>query len=179
MILVLDAGHGPHTAGKRSPDGRLREYTANAAIVRYLIKELQDVATLHVTTTGLRDVPLWERSQLANAVGADLFVSIHANAYGSNWNAVSGIETYIAPRASRRSEKVAAAVQKELVSKTGRLDRGVKRGNFHVLVRTKMPAILVEVGFMTNRLECDLLLSPAYQKSCAVAIATAIKKSMT
>ncbi|WP_342528468.1 N-acetylmuramoyl-L-alanine amidase [Chryseomicrobium sp. FSL W7-1435] len=174
MLILLDPGHGPFTAGKRSPDGRLREYHVNAAIAKFVKEALCGVADCQLTTTGEKDVPLWERSQLANHLKADLFVSIHANAYGSNWNAVSGIETYVAPRASKQSHIVAKAVQAQLVKSTGRLDRGVKTGNFHVLTRTKMPAILVEVGFMTNRVECDLLLSEEYQRKCAMAIVAAI-----
>lgn len=175
MCIVLDPGHGPFTAGKRSPDGRLREYHVNAAIAKFVQQELEGIVTCHFTTNGDRDVPLWERSQFANQLKASLFVSIHANAYGSTWNAVSGIETYIAPRASKKSHLVAKAVQAQLVKKTGRLDRGIKTGNFHVLTRTTMPAILVEVGFMTNRVECELLLSEEYQRKCAKGIAAGIR----
>lgn len=179
MKIVLDPGHGPHTAGKRSPDGRLREYHVNAAITRYVIEELGDFATCLVTTEGQRDIPLWERSQLANQLKADLFISIHANAYGTYWNAVSGIETFISTSASLASLNYAKHVQMQLVTETGRLDRGVKRADFHVLVRTHMPAILIETGFMTNRLECELLESPSYQRKCARAIAKGIRLATT
>lgn len=175
MKIMLDPGHGPLTPGKRSPDGRLREYPVNRAIAQFVEQELLGFAACVYTTNGAVDVPLTRRSQLANTKKVDLFVSIHANAYGSGWNGVGGIETYVSPRASTTSIRVAKAVQASLIQMTDRRDRGVKTANFHVLVRTKMPAILIETGFMTNREECELLLTKEYQQQCAKAIAEGIK----
>lgn len=178
MHLLLDPGHGPTTPGKRSPDGRLREFECTYQIALFVQQLVQGKMKCTLTTTGKRDVPLWERSQLANQLQVDIFLSIHANAYGSHWNAVSGIETYVSKGASVISTQLAAAVQSQLVKATGRLDRGVKRAEFHVLTRTKMPAILVEVGFMTNRVESALLLTEAYQRTCARAIARALEEQL-
>lgn len=178
MHLLFDPGHGPNTPGKRSPDGKLREFECNYQIARFIQQLLKDKMKCSLTTTGKRDVPLWERSQLANQLQADIFLSIHADAYGSYWNAVSGIETYVSKAASPTSRKLAHSVQQHLIASTGRLDRGVKKAEFHVLTRTKMPAILVEVGFMTNRVECALLSTEAYQWKCAQAIAKAVEEQL-
>ncbi|MFC4355163.1 N-acetylmuramoyl-L-alanine amidase [Chryseomicrobium palamuruense] len=178
MHLLIDPGHGPTTPGKRSPDGKLREFECNYHISLFIQQYLKGKIECSLTTTGKRDVPLWERSQMANQLNVDVYVSIHANAFGSHWNAVSGIETYVSKGASPASIQLAKSVQKNLVNLTGRLDRGVKQAEFHVLTRTKMPAILVEVGFMTHRIECALLLTEAYQKKCAQAIARALEEQL-
>jgi len=178
MKIVIDAGHGQETPGKRSPDGSLREYQFNSAVARYVADELlhgyEDVEILF-THDDSRDVPLKERTDRANAWGADVFVSIHANAYGDGgWNNAKGIETYVYTTRPAAALKLAEAVHRNLIRATGRPDRGVKTANFHVLRETKMPAILVECGFMTNREECELLKSDAYRRKCAEAIVAGI-----
>jgi N-acetylmuramoyl-L-alanine amidase len=121
------------------------------------------------------DVPLKERTDKANAWKADLFVSIHANAAGDGWwNAAQGIETFVYETRPPAAVALANAVQRQLVKATGRPNRGVKSANFHVLRETKMPAILVECGFMTNREEAELLKSDSYRRKCAEAIVAGI-----
>src|SRR5690606_28846364 len=98
MKIVIDAGHGPETPGKRSPDGSLREYQFNSAVARYVIDELKEYENVKLLSTHRddRDVPLKERTDTANAWGAELFVSIHANAAGDGgWNSAQGIETFV------------------------------------------------------------------------------------
>lgn len=179
MKIVIDAGHGPETPGKRSPDGALREYQFNSAVARYVADKLlhgYEGIEILMTHSDERDVPLRERTDRANAWKADVFVSIHANAAGDgvSWHSAQGIETYV--YTSRPSDAVALAnaVQRQLVKATGRPDRGVKSANFHVLRETRMTAILVECGFMTHRQECELLKSEAYRQTCAAAIAAGI-----
>src|SRR5690606_6954104 len=179
MKIVIDAGHGPETPGKRSPDGSLREYQFNSVVARYvadaLLRDYVKVAVL-MTHDYSRDVPLKERTDRANAWKADLFVSIHANAAGDGvtWNSAQGIETYVYTSRPPDAVALANAVQRQLIRATGRPDRGVKSANFHVLRETKMTAILVECGFMTNRQECELLKSDEYRRKCASAIVAGI-----
>lgn len=179
LNVVIDAGHGPNTAGKRTPDDSMREFHFNSVVARYVRDELAGYETAaggKVTVKfthaddGSRDVPLTERVAVANSWPADVFVSIHANAYGDGWNDANGIETYTAIVCSATSTKLAAAVQKALIAETGLRDRGVKKADFTVIAKTTMPAILAECGFMTNRTEAALLKSEAYRKKCAVAI---------
>ncbi|MCU6709372.1 N-acetylmuramoyl-L-alanine amidase [Paenibacillus sp. J5C_2022] len=174
LRIAIDAGHGLNTAGKRCPDDSMREFHFNSVVARYVSEELAKYEGVTVRfmhdETGRRDVPLSERVSTANDWGADTYVSIHANAYGSSWNDANGIETFTSVGASATSRKLAAAVQKELVELTGRRDRSVKRADFYVLYRTKMPAILVESGFMSNREEAALLKSDGYRRKVAAAI---------
>lgn len=178
MKIVIDAGHGPETPGKRSPDGSLREYQFNSAVAQYLADELlhkYEGVEILFTHDDSRDVPLKERTDRANAWGADLFVSIHANAAGNGgWSSAEGIETFVYKTFPQKAVAVAAAVQNQLVKATGRRDRGVKAADFHVLRETRMTAILVECGFMTHRQECELLKSEAYRRKCAEAIVAGI-----
>ena len=178
MKIAIDAGHGPETPGKRTPDGSLREYHFNAPTARYVADELlheYEGVEILLTFDDSRDVPLKERTDRANAWGADVFVSIHANAYGAGgWNDAKGIETFVYKTRPAAALKLAEAVHRNLILATGRPDRGVKTADFHVLRETKMPAILVECGFMTNREEAELLKSDAYRRKCAAAIVAGI-----
>jgi N-acetylmuramoyl-L-alanine amidase len=176
MKIVVDAGHGFETEGKRTPDG-MREYEFNREVARIVKAELQQYKNVEVyfTHADERDVPLSIRTDRANQLKADVFVSIHANAFGSGgWNQASGIETYVHPTASAKNVELAKAVQKRLVTLTGRRDRGIKTANFHVLRETTMPTILTECGFMTNQEEATLLQTSAYRKKCAQAIVSGL-----
>jgi N-acetylmuramoyl-L-alanine amidase len=172
---MIDAGHGPETAGKRSPDGLLREFSFNSAIAdlvkHYLIEEGFTVIFAH---NALEDVPLPVRTKLANSLNVDAFVSIHANAFGSDWNSTNGIETFVYPTASKESMTLASLTQDALIVACNRANRGVKKANYAVLRETRMPAVLIECGFMTNREEAALLMSNAYRGQCARAIAFAL-----
>ena len=175
MKIMIDAGHGPHTPGKRSPDGRIREFHFTSAVADEVKKRLMlDGHTVFFSHQPDQDVPLHERTGLANRLKADLFVSIHANAYGSFFNETSGIETFIFTKASAAAGKFADSIQHALIKSTHRKDRGVKKAEYAVLRDTRMPAVLVECGFMTNREEAELLKLDAYRKRCAGAIAFGI-----
>lgn len=176
--IVIDAGHGPNTSGKRSPDGTLREFMFNSAVAEMLKAQLlmyEDVEISFAHESD-RDVPLRERTDKANAWGADLYFSIHANAFGIGWNSVEGIETFAHTSKPAEAMILVAEVQNELIRSTGRVNRGVKTSDFHVLRETSMTAILAECGFMTNKEEAELLKSESYRQKCAKAIEVAIVK---
>src|SRR5690606_26794872 len=116
-------------------------------------------------------IPLWERAALANALNADLFVSIHNNSASDP--AARGTETYYLPK-QPNNLWLAQAVQQELVRTLGRRDRGVKSNNFWVLRDAEVPAILVEVSFLSNPEERALLADPEYRRKAAEAIARGI-----
>jgi N-acetylmuramoyl-L-alanine amidase len=179
MKIMIDAGHGPETAGKRSPDGLLREFSFNSAVAN-LVKQylVEEGVTIFFAHDERKDVSLSERTNYANRMNVDAFISIHANAYGAGWNHANGIETYVYPSASKESRVLASLVQASLITACNRTDRGVKMANFAVLRETRMPAILIECGFMTNREETALLLKKAYRKQCAKAISFAITSWM-
>ena len=174
MKIAIDAGHGWTTPGKRTPDG-MKEFEFNRETALFLQTLLPaDALFVH---DDRRDVPLSERVRKANTVGAHLYVSIHANAFGTGWTDPHGIETYVHTSRPAKAIAIAKAVQRELILATGRRDRGVKTADFYVLRKTSMPAILIEAGFMTNRTEAALLQTSTYRRNCAKAIATAIKKT--
>lgn len=176
MKIVIDAGHGPETAGKRSPDGLLREYMFNSVTARYVIDLLQQYegAETLATFEDSRDVPLKERTDKANAWRADLFISIHANAMGGDWGTANGIETFRYLYTDPVTDRVAETIHSYMIVSTGRFDRGLKRADFHVIRETHMPAVLIECGFMDNHDECALLCSDEYRRTCANAIVNAL-----
>jgi len=175
MKIAIDAGHGPETAGKRTPDDSMREFRFNSVTARYVREELLKYEGVEVLFThaddGSRDVPLKERTDKANAWKADALVSIHANAYGSTWNDAQGIETFVYTSRPAEAVKLAEAVQQHLLLETGRKNRGVKADNLHMVRESHMTAILAECGFMTNKTEAELLKSDSYRRACAKAIA--------
>jgi N-acetylmuramoyl-L-alanine amidase len=173
--IGIDDGHGYETSGKRTPDG-YRENYFNEKVKKYLIPELKRNGFSYVDCSPMTtDNSLADRCNRANNVNADIFVSIHANAYGSGWNNADGVETYYYP-GSTSGKKLATLVQTELLKGTKQDNRGVKTANFYVLKNTKMTAILVEAAFMTNKKEAELLKTAKFQKETAQDICRGICK---
>jgi N-acetylmuramoyl-L-alanine amidase len=175
MKIMVDAGHGYNTPGKRSPDG-LKEYEFTRAVANYARRLLESYQNVNVffSHSDERDVPLQERTNSANILKVDLFVSIHANAYGSTWNNANGIETFVYVTKPRVSYELAQKIQRNLITSTGLKNRGVKTADFHVLRESNMDAVLVECGFYTNPEEVKLIRSESYRRKCAEAITKAI-----
>ena len=172
---MLDAGHGYNTAGKRSPDG-MREYEFNRVVASYakqFFEGYQNV-TIYFAHSDSTDIPLQQRSDKANNLHVDLYISIHANAFGSTWNDAGGIETYVYPQRTEQQYKLAQKIQTQLIAQTGLRNRGVKAANFHVLRETLMSAVLIECGFMTNPAEIKLLRSDNFRRTCADALVKAV-----
>lgn len=179
--IALDAGHGKNTSGKRSPDGKVREWYINEAVRKKVESKLKDYENVSILTvsdkSGNTDVSLSQRTRKANEWGADIYVSIHHNAFGSGgWNSAEGVETFVYTSRPKESLRLAQYVQDELVKRTGLKNRGVKASNLHVVRETKMPAILVEGGFMTNKEEAALMQTDKYQDQMATAIVNGIDK---
>ncbi|MFC0273315.1 N-acetylmuramoyl-L-alanine amidase [Metabacillus herbersteinensis] len=178
MKIMIDAGHGFETAGKRTVDEKMREYEFNRVVANAVRLELQQYESVAVyfSHSDQKDIPLQERTDEANSLNVDLFVSIHANAYGNgrDWNSVQGIETFVYLTNPTEAKKLATQVQAQLVKMTGRTDRGVKTANLHVLRETKMTAILCECGFMTNKEEAAMLMTEEYRFKCAQSIVKGI-----
>ena len=178
MLIAIDNGHGLNTPGKRTPkmaDGKIiHEWEFNHPVALKLETELKEQGFDAICVSDTRfDIQLNTRCAKANNANADLFVSIHYNAFGGTWNDANGIETYYYASSSK-GKALANAVQKELVSGTGLKNRGVKTADFYVLKHTKMPAILCECGFMTNKNEAKLMLNEEYQAKVAKAITKGI-----
>lgn len=173
-LIGIDNGHGYDTAGKRTPDGSMREWEFNYATAKYLNEELLNNGFKTILLSDTKaDTSLADRVKTANVAKCALVVSIHANAYKNQWGTHGGIETF-AYKTGVIGDKVANVVQAKLASNTGLRNRGVKYDNLYMTRETKMPSILVECGFMDNREEANLLKSDAYRRLCAKSIAQGI-----
>ena len=179
MKIAFNAGHGANTAGKRSPDGTVREWRVNDKVVDELMKlavQYEGVQVMRIDDPdGSTDVPLSERVKKANAWGADIYVSVHQNAFGSGWNGTRGTETYSYP-GSAKGAALAKTVQAEVVRVAGTKNRGQKTAAFYELKYSKMPAILVECEFMTNQAAADWMKTGSYGGTFAKAIMSGIRK---
>ncbi len=176
ILIALDDGHGIETPGKRTPpipelNGRqIKENEFNRAVVKLLDKELKRCGfdTLLVAPTD-KDTSLSDRVKLANRKKADLYVSIHYNAYDGTFSGKNpeGFSLHIYFN-SPKSRKLAEHIHKYL--KGGvyqQVDRGIKESNFYVLRETNMPAVLTENGFMDNKREAMLMINKDFQKEVA------------
>lgn len=172
--IAIDNGHGMNTAGKRTPimaHGRaIREWEFNYPAAKKLGKALKrcGIDVVFVSDTD-QDTALSTRTRRANDAGADLFISIHYNAFKGVWGSHGGVEVHHYPT-STVGKRLAGLVQGELVKATGLRDRGIKATNFYVLRNTKMAAILCECGFMDNLEEAKLMLDDGHQERVAEAI---------
>lgn len=177
MKIVIDPGHGGRDPGAIGPDG-LREKDIALAIskrlVAHLTPEIQAVLTRasdkHLGASKKAD--LAARARLANQAQANCFISIHCNSAGNS--VATGIETF-ALGPGGQGEKLARFIQAELIRETELADRGVKFANFKVLRDTAMPAVLAELGFVSNPAEEKLLRNPIWQDKAAQAIAKGVR----
>ncbi|WP_201712170.1 GBS Bsp-like repeat-containing protein [Streptococcus salivarius] len=188
-VVYLDAGHGGYDPGA-SYFG-ISEKSLTLAI-QSRVKAKLEAERYQVVTTRTSDtyVDLTDRSRAANASESDIFVSIHINASGSS--AAQGIETYYYqpyaeypsrinatyhanPTRLSMSDTLANAIQSSLINATGAQNQGVKRQTFAVLRETTAPAVLLELGFLSNPQEAARLNTSAYQETLANAIVAGIK----
>ena len=188
-IVYLDAGHGGYDPGA-SYFG-ISEKSLTLAIQSRVKAKLESEGYQVVTTrTSDTYVDLTDRSRAANASESDIFVSIHINASGSS--AAQGIETYYYqpyaeypsrinatyhanPTRLSMSDTLANAIQSSLINATGAQNQGVKRQTFAVLRETTAPAVLLELGFLSNPQEAARLSTSDYQETLANAIVAGIK----
>lgn len=179
--IVLDAGHGLNTPGKRTPSGE-REWTFNNKVVLAAINKLnryENVQILRVDDpTGETDVSLEVRTKKANEFQADVYIACHHNANNGIWGSWSGIETYTydGPQANPKSVEIAKIIHPLAVMAMGIKDRGLKKENFHVLRETAMPAILIEGGFMDSYIDINVLRDNSKLKANGEAIAEGLAR---
>jgi N-acetylmuramoyl-L-alanine amidase len=173
MKVALDPGHGGHDPGAVGKAG-LEEADTALAIVTFLYDELVLLGHEVVVTRWTDEaVALGLRCSIANDAGADVFVSVHLNSDGPEAN---GIETLYSSAAGKA---LAEPIQKALIEATGERDRGLKeRDDLYVLNGTVMPAILVEVGFISHPESEQKLAAKDYQLLVAQAIAAGLKEHL-
>lgn len=171
ITIVLDPGHGGSHPGAYYEG--VAEKDINLEVAKK-VAELLKAQGYRVIMTHSEDVymGLVPRAALANKVKADLFVSIHSNATNES-NNYSGIYTYYYSK-SKGDKRLAQCIQTEICQHTNAIDRGILWGDYVVLKRTKMSAVLVELGFMTNHTELQNMTNSSYQYKLANGIVAGI-----
>lgn len=188
MKIALGAGHGINTDGKRClkslDPNETREWWLNDRIcdyVEYYLKteyEGYELLRLDDSDDGKTDVALGRRTAAANKWGADIYISVHHNA-GVNGGKGGGIMAYVHPNASAESKAWQSDLYAALIRRTGlkgNRSQPLATGNFQVLRETKMPAVLLELGFMDSSTDVPIILTKAYAQECARAIIEVIEK---
>ncbi|NQP61740.1 cell wall hydrolase, partial [Streptococcus suis] len=189
--VYIDPGHGGRDSG--ASYGGVHEKNLALSVSNKLRENLlQYGINVLMTRTGDYDVDFkTERSRMTNASNADLFISIHFNATGAGVSNSTGIETYwyqydpeYQPKINKEmhnnptrlaeSEILANKVQESLIKETGAVNRGVRRETFAVLRETAIPAILVELGFMDNPSELQVIKQDSYHTRLAKALAQGV-----
>ncbi len=177
--IVLDPGHGGSDPGAVA--GKIQEKDLNLQVSK-ILKEMLEEAGLKVYMTRSEDkyVGLYTRADIANNLKADLFVSIHHNA--SPNTSAAGLMTLFYPSSGKQGmngRKLAEIVQKNLVSTLKTRDWGIiERPNLVVTRETKMPAVIAELGFMTNKAELERLVTYQFQKQAAQALYDSILEAL-
>jgi len=169
--VMIDAGHGGNDPGAISLTGKY-EKDLTLSVARKVLERLEGEKLIEPLAIREDDTYLSpaERAKVANEAGADLFISIHANTASSA--TVKGTETYY-----WRDDSLAFAkdIHKSLVQAVGSADRKVKQERFVVVRETTMPAVLLELGFLTNADDEAKLYNEDMQNRIADAIVASIK----
>lgn len=173
-IIILDPGHGGNDTGAMR--GNVLEKDLTLSIALKVKQELKEMGFKNVIMTRAVDktLSLADRVEIANNNNADIFVSIHINS--SVKSEVNGIETHYY---SERGCEVAKVIHKEMISNVSAADRGLFKSKFYVINHTEAPAVLLELGFISNEQERTSLMSDTRQFASAKAIADGIYDYLT
>lgn len=172
--IVIDPGHGGKDVGATGASGLYeKDFTLNLSKKVYEILENEEKIQVHMTReedTFISTVDKY-RPKFANELDADLFLSIHGNTFEDT--NVSGTESYYY---HEKFKAFAEAIHKKVVDATGFKDRGVRNKDLFVVRYTEMPSVLLEVGYLTNADEEQIMLGEEFQTSVAEAICDGIKE---
>lgn len=170
--ICIDPGHGGSDPG--AVGNGLNEKDVNLDVALRLRDLLvQDGAEVVMTRTSDVYVSLEKRVAIANNHACDIFISIHTNSASDS--SANGTETY-RYYGSASGYNLAFPIQGELVSHLGTKDRGVKEAGFYVLKYTKMPAVLIELAFISNPSDAQKLADPAVRQEAARAILHGVQR---
>jgi N-acetylmuramoyl-L-alanine amidase len=170
-VVAIDAGHGGREPGAIGVTGLVEKDVVLDIALR--AREMLVRSGVRVVMTREADVyvDLLDRTRMARRQGATVFVSIHANA--STRPTSSGSETYYL---TPQSQALAQMIQEELGRVPGLADRGIKTANFLVLRESDMPAVLVEVAYLSNRDEEARLRQSGFRQRLAEAIVRGVQR---
>lgn len=185
--IAIDAGHYLGTPGKRVPKkldpAQTREWVLNDRVARYIAeaaKQYEDVETFRVDDpTGKKFVSLATRCKKANAMGADLYHSVHHNA-GIKLGSGGGIVAF-AYKENTKAAEYRDAIYAACIAAGGlvgnRADPTQATRSLYVLKHTKAPATLVEYGFMDSTTDAPVILQESYSKLVGYATMEGIAKA--
>ena len=196
QTVVLDPGHGGHDKGQVSRYGAEKDFALDVARKLRPILQAKGLRVI-MTREGDYFVPLEVRAKIANAARNSIFVSIHFNATNDDPNA-TGFEIFsFTPRGApstsdgtvtassvnmqpgssvdAQSLALSACIYHSLLGQLREYDRGIKRARFAVLRLTKVPAVLIEGGFLTERGESKLISNKDWRAKMAGAIGMGIE----
>jgi N-acetylmuramoyl-L-alanine amidase len=169
-MIVIDPGHGGTDPGAIAYGLEEEDVVLDTALkVKALLAKTPFQYKLTRETD--KTLSLNQRVSIAKEVNADIFISIHANAFNGSAN---GTETYYYSAYENPntadSKLLATKIQNRLLAAWNLYDRGVKHGNFHVIRENTMPAVLAELGFIDNKKDNEKLASAAWRQEAAKAI---------
>ncbi|MFW6238759.1 MAG: N-acetylmuramoyl-L-alanine amidase, partial [Halanaerobiales bacterium] len=173
-VIVLDPGHGGFDPGAVGKDG-LREKEVNLEIALQ-VKDILENSGYNVLMTREEDefISLKQRVDMANEARGRIFISIHCNSANNNHS--TGSELFVHPEKIPGSRPLAEAIYKMLMEEPGLADRGIKEEEFYVIKNTEMPAILLEIAFLSNSHEESLLGSDVFRRRVSRSIVAGIKE---
>ncbi|RYD79134.1 MAG: N-acetylmuramoyl-L-alanine amidase [Verrucomicrobiaceae bacterium] len=167
--IVIDAGHGGHDRGG-IPGQRFPEKVYALDVAKRVESRLKSAGFKTVMTrSGDYFVGLRQRCAVANKISNSVFLSIHFNS--GKREGANGIETYYY---NSRSGGFAAAIHKRVLRAAGTEDRKVRKRGFYVIRNTHRPAVLAELGFLTNRKEGSRCSSASHRQKLANALADGV-----
>lgn len=177
-VIALDAGHGLKTAGKRClkslDKNQTREWYLNDRIMDLVQERLlpYDCTVLRVDdTTGEKDISLYSRVQSANKANSDIYISCHHNA---GVNGMEGGGTVVYYYNDSKMREKANRLYRSVILRTslvGNRSKKVDVGDFYVIRNTKMPALLLENGFMDSATDVPIILTKSHASNTARGIA--------
>jgi N-acetylmuramoyl-L-alanine amidase len=166
-VIVIDPGHGGKDPGAISYHG-FYEKVVNLDVALQIAELLRDNGHRVIMTRNNDDfIELEDRAAVSNRAKADVFISIHADA--SAKSSTNGFTVYTARSASDAANELAESID-DRMTRTSISSNGVKKADFRVLVQTRCPAVLIELGYLSNYWEAKQLKNAAMQKKLAQAI---------
>lgn len=167
-IIVLDPGHGGHDPGAMR--NNVMEKNMTMSIAKLIEKKLKaNGATVIMTRSDDKFVSLEDRVILSNSQKPDIFVSVHINS--SENESAHGIETHYF---KDDSIDLAKSIHQSMITEIEETNRGILKSRFYVIRHTQPPSVLLELGFISNDDERNLLLLPQQQEKFAKAVADGI-----
>lgn len=168
--VVIDAGHGGHASGAFTRGGRVLEKNLALDMARRINVKLQEAGFNTVMTrSGDYFVTLEDRAAIGNAQRKSVFVSIHFN--HARRRVVHGAEVY---HNGRGTWELAERIEHSLATMPKGASRGTYIASYHVLRKSRGPAVLVECGFLSNTAEAKRMANPVWREQAATRIANAI-----